>query len=326
MTQTQENLLAAYFSNQATDQEKEQLLSLLETDPEFAACFREMENIYAAACMPAFENTKEQDYQRLERHLRPRRIAVSFWKPFAIAASLAALVCFGIALYNGNRFQSAEKFLSQSKVTTINASRGTGTETVLPDGTHVHLNAGSSLSFGRNFGRIRRDVKLEGEGYFEVTSNAAKPFRVMADNACVTVKGTVFNVRSYADEPEIAVTLLEGSVQLNSSAEEVLLKPGTCAVVSRGDGTIRLENANRNVSLWTKGKISFTDKSIPEILYYLQRNYGVSFIYEDGLFGQERFTGIISANLSVNEVLSYIDVDHKFIWTRTDDTIEIHKK
>ena len=326
MTERQENLLAAYFADQITDQERAEILSLLDTDKEFAACFREMEEAFAAACMPAFEKTKEEDFLRLEARMQPRRRIVSLWRPLAVAAGIAAVLCLGAALYSGYKFQDANRFLSQSDVTTLASTRGTGTQAILPDGTTAHLNAESSLRFNRSFGRKFRDVTLEGEGYFEVAPDAGKPFRVHAGNTCVTVKGTVFNVRSYADEPEISVSLIEGSVLLSAPSGEVTLQPGTCGVVSREDGQIRLEKASQSVSGWTKGKIVFTDKSIPEILAAIQRNYGVRFVYEEGLFDEERFTGSISVNLSIDEILSYIDVDHKFTWQRTEDTIEIHKK
>lgn len=326
MTERHENLLVAYFTDQLTDEERAEILSLLDTDGEFATRFREMEEAYVAACIPAFEKTKAADFQRLEGRIRPQRRVISLWRPLAIAASLAAIVSLGAALFANYKYQDAERFLSLADETTIAATRGIGTETVLPDGTRVCLNAGSSLHFGRRFGRQGRDVQLEGEGYFEVAADAAKPFRVHAGNACVTVKGTVFNVRSYADEPEIAVSLLEGSVLLTAPSGEVTLQPGNCAVVSRENGKIRMEKVHPAVAGWTKGKIVFTDKSIPEILGYIQRNYGVRFVYEEGLFRDERFTGSISSSLSIDEILTYIDVDHKFTWKRTEDTIEILKK
>ena len=326
MTPRHENLLAAYFANQITDEEKAEILALLDTDSEFTTRFREMQASYVAASMPAFEKTKAADYRRLESRMQARRRVISIWRPVAIAASLAALVSVGAALYNGFRFQDAERFLGQAQLTTITATRGTGTETLLPDGTRACLNAGSSLSFGRRFGRGGRDITLEGEGFFEVAHDAANPFRVHAGNTCVTVKGTVFNVRSYADEAEIAVSLLEGSVLLTAPAGEVILKPGTCAVVSRESGKIRLESADMSVSDWTRGKIVFTDKSIPEILGSVERTYGVHFVFGEDLFKGERFTGKISAGLSIDEILTYLDVDHKYKWLRKDDTIEIFKK
>lgn len=209
---------------------------------------------------------------------------------------------------------------------TVTAKRGTGTETVLPDGTRVCLNAESTLSFNRHFGRGNRDVTLTGEGYFEVASDSSRPFHVHSGNACVTVKGTTFNVRNYADEPEITVSLLEGSVVLNTESDEAVLTPGYCAVVPRDTDVIRTQLSDPYAADWIEGKIVFTDKSIPEILRYMERNYGVRFVYDADLFGTERFTGNISYRLSIDEILSYIDVDNKYEWRKNDDTIEIYRK
>lgn len=326
MTDRHENLLAAYFAGHMTDSEREELLSLLDTDSEFADRFREMERAYISACIPVFENTKEKNFRIIERRIRKSRRTLDFWRPFAIAASVAAVALLGTALYTGHKFHDAECFLCQSDIMTVTAKNGTGTETLLPDGTRVCLNAESSLSFNRHFGRDCRDVTLDGEGYFEVTSDAARPFRVHTGNTCVTVKGTVFNVRSYHDESDITVSLLEGSVVLNTDSDEAVLTPGTCAVVSRGGSAIRTGAADPFASDWINGRIVFTDKSIPEILRCVERNYGVRFVYDDDLFGAERFTGNISYRLSIDEILSYIDVDDKYRWRRTEDTIEIHKK
>ena len=95
-------------------------------------------------------------------------------------------------------------------------------------------------------------------------------------------------------------------------------------MVSREDNSIRTAPADPYASDWTKGKITFTDKTIPEILRSVERNYGVHFVYGEALFNGERFTGSISSNLSIDEILSYIDVDGKYRWKRNDDTIEIY--
>ena len=327
MTEKHENLLAAYFSGQISDIERAELLSLIETDKEISDCFREMQEAYISACIPQFEKTKGNDFQIVKERISGRRARVSFWKPLAVAASVAVVALIGLAINLGHKYHDAECFLCESDVLTITSKNGTGTETTLPDGTRVCLNAASSLSFNRHFGRYTRDVNLDGEGYFEVTSDASKPFRVHAGNACVTVKGTKFNVRSYSDEIAIAVSLIEGSVMLNTdSGMKALLKPGSCAVVNRENGSLRVEKADPFAADWTKGKFVFTDKSIPEILHSVERNYAVRFVYADDLFGNERFTGKISSNLSIDEILSYIDVDKKYRWVKREDTIQIYKK
>ena len=326
MTDRHENLLAAYFTGRLTDDERAEIISLLDTDREFAACFREMEEAYISACAPAFEKDKSRNFRLIEKRIAvPRRVS-SFWRSFAVAASVAVAFLLCTTLYVHQKFHDAECFLSQSDVMTVAAKTGTGTEAVLPDGTKVRLNAESTLSFNRHFGRDCREVVLEGEGFFEVASDAGRPFRVHAGDACVTVKGTVFNVRNYEDEPEITVSLLEGSVVLNTPSAEASLTPGTCAVVSRENDGITTGIADPYAADWVKGKLVFTDKSIPEILRYVERNHNVRFVYPEELFGMERFTGNISFSLSIDEILSYLDVDKKYRWKRTDDTIEIYKK
>lgn len=326
MTEKHENLLVAYFTNQITDIERSEILTLLDTDSEFASSYREMEKAYISACIPVYEKTKAKNYKILERRLKSNTRTTYFWKPFAIAASIAALLLLGTSLYTGYKFHDAECFICQSDVMTVTAKNGTGTETQLPDGTRVCLNAESSLSFNRHFGRGSRDVTLEGEGYFMVTSDAARPFRVHTSNTCVTVKGTTFNVRSYSDEQETTVSLIEGSVVLNTNLDEAILTPGQCAVISRDDNKISTKTADPFATDWINGRIVFTDKTIPEILRSIERNYGVRFIYADDLFEGERFTGNISYRLSVDEVLSYIDVDNKYKWRKSDDTIAIYRK
>src|SRR5690606_19635828 len=49
---------------------------------------------------------------------------------------------------------------------------------ILSDGTEVWLNATSTLKFPFTFRKNRREVYLEGEGYFKVAKNAGKPFIV----------------------------------------------------------------------------------------------------------------------------------------------------
>ena len=53
MTERYESLLAAYFADQLSEEEKAELLSLLDTDKDLLARFREMQDAYVAACIPA---------------------------------------------------------------------------------------------------------------------------------------------------------------------------------------------------------------------------------------------------------------------------------
>lgn len=63
--------------------------------------------------------------------------------------------------------------------------------------SRVWLNADSKLKYPVTFGSDKREVELEGEGYFEVTRDETRPFRVVVEKQTVEVLGTEFNVDAY---------------------------------------------------------------------------------------------------------------------------------
>ena len=89
------------------------------------------------------------------------------------------------------------------------------------DGTKVHLNAGTTLSYSKNFNSTSREVTLNGEAYFEVEKGSS-PFIISTDLAKVTVLGTKFNVRSREDGFEIGVN--EGKVKIENKTKSIDLK------------------------------------------------------------------------------------------------------
>ena len=124
MTEKHENLISAYFADQITDSEREELLSLLENDAEFAACFREMEEAYISACIPVFETNKDKNYKRIQKRIGTNRVSIRFWKSIAVAASIVAIALLGTALHTGHKFHETECFLCESDVMTVVAKNG----------------------------------------------------------------------------------------------------------------------------------------------------------------------------------------------------------
>lgn len=86
----------------------------------------------------------------------------------------------------------------------------------LSDGTKVWLNSGSRMVYPPVFAGKYREVYLQGEGYFEVTKNAQRPFYVKTDRLKVEVLGTKFDVQAYEKENTFSALLLEGKVSLST--------------------------------------------------------------------------------------------------------------
>ncbi|MDR4037436.1 MAG: FecR domain-containing protein [Parabacteroides sp.] len=157
----------------------------------------------------------------------------------------------------------------------------------LPDGSKVWLNANSELRYLSDFNADTRTVELTGQGYFEVTKNAHKPFIVKADkDYSVEVLGTSFNVSAYKDESMIETTLVEGSVKLNvvSGGKRMtqMLKPNEKAEYQKGAGKIKVFDVNTEYdTAWKNGEIIFRNHPMDKELKTLERHYHVVFEVKD---------------------------------------------
>jgi transmembrane sensor len=169
---------------------------------------------------------------------------------------------------------------------TISTPHGGQYEVILPDGTHVWLNSVSSLRFPTAFTGNSRQVELTGEGYFEVTHNAAQPFTVVVNHVKVNVLGTKFNVMGYADEEAIKTTLVEGSVKvfLSGDPESVIIKPGQQARLNYGDHKFKVVNPDmEEVLSWKNGEFRFRETNIKTIMRQIARWYNVEIEYKGDL-------------------------------------------
>lgn len=181
----------------------------------------------------------------------------------------------------------------------------------LPDGSKVWLNANSELRYPSDFNADTRTVELTGQGYFEVTKNAHKPFIVKADkDYSVEVLGTAFNVSAYKDESMIETTLVEGSVKLNvvSGGKRMtqMLKPNEKAEYQKGAGKIKVFGVNTEYdTAWKNGEIIFRNHPMDKVLKTLERHYHVVFEVKDN----EILKSIITARFKdeqLPQVLEYL--------------------
>ena len=173
----------------------------------------------------------------------------------------------------------------------------------------------------------QREVYLNGEAYFEVAKNAEKPFIVHAADLNVKVLGTKFNVSSYPDEPNIKVSLVEGRVKVSTASDGVdkfYLSPNEQAVYDKAKKTlsVRAVDAGSQVA-WTTGRLVFVNETLFHILKTIGKKYDVQILIQSRKMNTEYFSGSIDADLTLDEILSYLDVDNKFVWRRKGKTVVI---
>lgn len=207
--------------------------------------------------------------------------------------------------------------------------RGTFFHLVLSDGTKVWLNADSRIKYPVAFGEDKRQVELQGEGYFEVTKEEGRPFIVSTDRMDVRVLGTTFDVNTYEDQGKVFVVLKEGLVEVLAEGNESrIITPGQMALLDVFDlgAGIQVEKCDADVyTAWKQGSYSFRNMPLREMLKQVSRYYDVTIVYEDG-FEEEYYTGDISRDISLESLLSVIENSTSVSFKLERKTVYIQKK
>lgn len=193
---------------------------------------------------------------------------------------------------------------------TISTPAGGQYEVVLPDGTHVWLNAASSLKYATSIASLKeRRVELSGEAYFEVSKlsygGVRKPFIVKSNGQEVEVLGTHFNISSYNQEGGTATTLLEGSVKVRRQGvfDETIL-PGEQALVQRGIRVTKVDTAT--AVAWKNGLFKFENANIYTVMNQFSRWYNFEVQYEGKAPGN-KFNGEIYRSLNASKALKILN-------------------
>ncbi|WP_312399110.1 FecR family protein [Sphingobacterium sp.] len=198
-----------------------------------------------------------------------------------------------------------------NNINTITTPRGRTYRIMLGDGTVVHLNAESRLSFPTTFGKDERRVTFEGEGYFEVAKDKTRRFFVNTNvgnrKQEISVYGTQFNISAYNDADAIKTTLIEGSVRIRSvnTGHEILMKPNELVVINHTGLTKQPADLESSLA-WKNNYFYFADLPIQEVLQQISRWYDVDINYQGKIPG-ERVWGQISRTKKLKEVLEILE-------------------
>lgn len=157
----------------------------------------------------------------------------------------------------------------------IEVPYGETREIVLPDGSKVWVNAGTKLEY---FGKEKsgdRLVEMDGEAYFEVLHDEARPFTVNTDKVSVRVLGTEFNVQSYSGQHTYVVTLKSGKIEvIPVGGGKFVLKPAQQFIYGGESGEKYIQTVDADdYSGWKDGKLIFSDVTLQYIFETLERTY-----------------------------------------------------
>ena len=262
--------------------------------------FKQLQNIHDKLykARPLTKVSRARSWGKINYYFRAKRARI-----FISATKYAAVLL--IAFLLGNIFRSVWTFSPDpEQVAEVTVPLGQMSEVTLYDGTHVWLNSGTTLQYTSKFGKTNRNISLDGEAFFKVT-HSKFPFRVKLKNSEVEVLGTSFNAISYKDENVSYVTLVEGSVGINSLSGEKIttIKPSQQITIPENLKDIKVNTVNAGFYYsWTEGKIVFDEERLEDVAARLERWYNVEIRLEGKGTADLRFSGTILKNKPLDQI------------------------
>ncbi|UCS92110.1 FecR domain-containing protein [Echinicola marina] len=268
-------------------------------------------------------NVKREIFSRIQEQAKPAHTdvpkasshSIGLWK---YAATVTVLLLAGYWIYSTVVDDTEKNWVTQQTAT------GEVLELSLQDGSKVFLNALSSISYPKHFGKSSREVKVTGEVYFEVAKDAKRPFKVYAEKLNTSVLGTSFNVNAYKNElPRVSV--LEGKVLVESisKGEKVTLLAHQEAQLDGNNALSKHAVDMDRVLAWRRGIFYLNNISLEEVGRIIERNYDVRIIFEDQATAMQTVSGKFKKD-SLSNLLNQIQFIKDIHWEKTSNgTIKI---
>lgn len=220
------------------------------------------------------------------------------------AGILAAGACLFLAMFVSRSPATVEPITYTTQVAETR-------DIALGDGSVLSLGAASSVEVLYEADE-RRVTLSEGEAFFAVVKDEARPFVVAARGTIVRVHGTRFDVSLSGAGVAVAVAEGEVSVRRTSNGigekagEEQLLTSGQKVVVDASGVLSAVQTiAAEDVGAWRRGELIWVNAPVRDIIADLNRYSTVRIRLLDDDAGEERYTLVLQAT-ETNKAVSLI--------------------
>jgi ferric-dicitrate binding protein FerR (iron transport regulator) len=192
----------------------------------------------------------------------------------------------------------------------------------LPDGSSVELNAASQISWNPLWWKINREVRFQGEGFFNVVPGSS--FSVVSNKGTTTVLGTSFNI--FARGEIYSVTCVTGKVRAEATvtSQKVIINPGEQAILEKS-GTFILQNTKpvKEITGWRNHMFTFTGAPLTEVWKEIERQYNVKLIFPET---NHNYTGFFSRSMDLETVLDLVCRPFEFTFVNAQDRTYVISK
>lgn len=327
-------LFSKKLSGEASKSELAELQDIVHKNPEWQYAIQIIEDLWKN--QPPEDYMQAEDAFMLHKHRMNEKISTNEDFPVDIpvhsiskrlrwywVAAAFVIIATTFFLIRKSSMKGEEKGLLVHQLNVVTTQPGSKTKIQLPDGSVVWLNAGSKLTYSKDFGKDLREVNLTGEAFFDVTKIKEKPFIIHTTSINIKVLGTSFNVKAYPEDKQTETSLIRGSIEVtitNRPNDKIILSPSEKLVVENNlvvqrekvavmNNTSALqqpavaplvlinklkynvEDSTIDETQWVNNKLIFRDESFADVAVRMERWYNVSIDIKEPELRKERLNG-----------------------------------
>jgi transmembrane sensor len=341
--------LARFLAGESSPEEQRRLRTRLARDPERAALVQALD----AALTPPDETPLAPDeVERALASVMARREPIAHrnlpsspdvvsirgrtpaqvpgmrarWHTAALRAAAAVIVVAGAGLlWKASRLEERTAPAARAAVVEYATAVGRVDTIRLADGTSVVLGPSSRIQLAATYGGRARELTLDGQAFFEVVHDDARPFVVRTSSAILRDVGTSFSV--YSDlERGTRVAVTSGAVDVAAVAatdgEPTVLHGGDRAEVLGDRMTVERGTVSGEELSWTRGTLVFHDATMTSVAADLRRWYGIRLLIEDTTLAARRVTATFDHG-SVDDVGRVLAAVVGGSFSRSGDTLRL---
>jgi ferric-dicitrate binding protein FerR (iron transport regulator) len=323
-----ETLIARALENNLSTEEQATLQAWLEEDASNRRYYEELQKTWQLTAtadidfIPDTNRNWESFRQKIaatEVVETPVRKISSYRNVLRIAAAILLLAGAG-TLY----------LLQSAKEVTVITAAAEKKEITLPDGSKVFMNQNSSLRYAKNLTGAERAVYLEGEAFFDVAQQEARPFVVYARHTQTQVLGTTFDIKAYKEAP-VEVAVLSGKVAVSRNTEDktasrLVLTKGRKAIFKTDKQMEEIAIADPNFMAWKENALRFNNVSLRNVIKTLESYYNVTIVIDDSAVARLDYRGDFFDAPKLEDVLDVIAVTAELSWTKEQGIYKLQRK
>ncbi|MCJ8208091.1 FecR domain-containing protein [Mucilaginibacter sp. RS28] len=229
-------IFSRYLEGEATKDEIRVLLDAFGQDKDSPVLRRLIRESYENAKKERISLQTHESLSRVKKLLREKitlqqQKKVRYMRVLRFSAAAVLIIAAGIAYLQMDALRDRFNPVVYQTVSTIKGQRK---QIALEDGSTIWLAPQSRVVYPNEFRGKLREVKLNGEAFFEVAKDKRHPFIVHSGNVETKVLGTTFNIQAYQDELAVSITLLTGKVRLQTAGgKQMDLVPNQRAIYNK---------------------------------------------------------------------------------------------